>query len=86
MQHQPSHHQHLQPQPQQAGPGAAAASPEADPEVQKRLQNERVDHIISMAINAGVNPVTPSGEDLHILDPHSLDAWVAEHFPAALLC
>ncbi len=86
VQHQPSHHQHLQPQPQQAGPGAAAASPEADPEVQKRLQNERVDHIISMAINAGVNPVTPSGEDLHILDPHSLDAWVAEHYPAALLC
>ncbi len=85
-QHQPSLHSPAQPQHQQTGQGVAATSPEADPEVQKRLQCERVEHIISMAINAGVNPVTPSGDDLRLLDPHSLDAWVAEHFPEALLC
>ncbi len=83
----PSSTRPSEPQQQQhMDQGATVTPAEADPEVQKRLQNERVEHIITMAINAGVNPVTPSGDDLRLLDPHSLDAWVAEHFPQALLC
>ncbi len=37
-----------------------------------------------MAIDAGVSPITPQGEELCMLDPQRLDAWVAEFFPAAL--
>jgi hypothetical protein len=86
------HRQPQQPQPQQqpqavetGGPtGEQAAA--ADAARQKQLHGERVNHIINMAINAGINPVTASGEELQLLDPHQLDAWVAEHFTAALLC
>ncbi len=59
---------------------------DADADVRKRQHGERVNHIITMAVDAGINPLTPNGEELHMLDPHQLDAWVAEHFPAALLC
>ncbi len=50
-----------------------------------RLQqyHERVARIMDAAINAGVQPITASGEEIHLLDPHQLDAWVAEHLPSA---
>ncbi len=75
-----------QPQPTAAGGPTCGQAAEADAAKQKQLHSERVSHIIHMAINAGINPVSASGEDLQLLDPHQLDAWVAENFTAALLC
>jgi hypothetical protein len=69
-----------------AGAGAAAAAPPAegdatDAEQRIRQHRARVDLVIQSAIDAGIQPITPLGEDLHVLDPHALDAWCAEHFP-----
>ncbi len=61
------------------GVGKAAVDEAADAEARKRRHNERVDRIIQAAIDAGVQPLTQSGEELHALDPHQLDAWVAEN-------
>ncbi len=57
-----------------------------DAEARKRQHGERVNRIVSMAIDAGVTPLTAQGEELQMLDPPQLDNWVAEHLPAALLC
>jgi hypothetical protein len=57
-----------------------------DADARKRQHAERVNRIVSMAIDAGINPLTAQGEELMLLDPPRLDAWVAEHLPAALLC
>ncbi len=65
---------------------AAAAAKEDDPEASKRQHAQRLDQIIRMAVDAGVTPLSQSGEDLQLLDPHQLDAWVAENLPSALLC
>ncbi len=66
---------------------AAAACTQVDnPEAQKRRHAQRLEQIITMAINAGVNPLTASGDDLRLLDPHQLDEWVAANLPSALLC
>ncbi len=59
---------------------------ELDMERQKQLHAQRVERIINMAIDAGVNPVMDDGEEIRMLDPHQLDAWVAAKLPAALLC
>ncbi len=67
-------------------PAEGAAAPKDDPEASKRKHAERLDQIISMAVDAGVTPLSQSGEDLQLLDPHQLDAWVAENLPSALLC
>ncbi len=75
----------LQRQQLPAGGPAAADATQADPESQKRMHAERVNRIVTMAIDAGINPLTPQGEELQFLDPQQLEAWVAEHFPAALL-
>ncbi len=69
----------------QAG-AAAARGGDCDQEEQKRLHNTRVDKIISMAVDAGVTPLTKDGEELQLLDPRQLDEWVAAHLPSALLC
>ncbi len=69
--------------------GDAAASAGAqgeDPEARKRQHAQRLNQIISMAVDAGVTPLTKHGEDLQLLDPHQLDAWVSENLPGALLC
>jgi hypothetical protein len=58
---------------------ATAQGQTEDAETQKRLHGERLDRIIAAAVDAGVNPVTARGEDLRLLDPHQLDAWVAEN-------
>ncbi len=65
---------------------APAGTQAEDPETQKRLHVERLNRIITMAVEAGVTPLTKHGEDLRLLDPHQLDAWVAECLPSALLC
>ncbi len=84
LQHQAQHQSPSHPlQPQGA---ADAHGPGEDPEEQKRKHNERVERITCMAIDAGISPVTPQGEELRLLDPHRLDEWVTRHFPAALQC
>ncbi len=83
---QPQQLQQQQHTPTALGGPMGGQVAEADAAKQKRLHAERVNHIIQMAVSAGVNPVSASGEDLQLLDPHQLDAWVAENFPAALLC
>ncbi len=73
-------------QPQQGtaagapGKGTAARGPEEG----GRLHAERLGHIINAAIEAGVNPVSAGGEDLHLLTPSQLDAWAAENLPATV--
>jgi hypothetical protein len=62
---------------------AGAAVQKDDPEASKRQHAQRLDQIIRMAVEAGVNPLSQYGEDLHLLDPHQLDAWVAECLPSA---
>ncbi len=61
------------------GGGSASVDEAAEAEARKRRHNERVDRIVQAAIDAGVQPLTQSGEELHALDPHQLDAWVAEN-------
>ncbi len=50
-------------------------------EQRKRQHADRLQCIIRAAIDAGVQPLTHTGDDLQMLDPHQLDAWVAEHLP-----
>jgi hypothetical protein len=67
------------------GPGDAAAAETGDAAQQRRkLYEARVGRIMRMAIDAGVQPITSTGEELHLLDPHRLDEWVSEHLPAAM--
>ncbi len=54
-------------------------------EQRKRQHAERLQCIIQAAIDAGVQPLTQQGEELQFLDPHQLDAWVAEHLPEGAL-
>ncbi len=68
------------------GTAAEAHVQRDDPEDSKRRHAQRLDQIIGMAVDAGVTPLSQSGEDLRLLDPHQLDAWVAENLPSALLC
>ncbi len=66
------------------GPGGGAACD--DPEERKREHSARVSRIVEMAVEAGVTPLTKWGEDLIVLGPSQLEAWVAECLPSALLC
>ncbi len=50
-------------------------------EQRKRQHADRLHRIVQAAIDAGVQPLTHTGEELQFLDPHQLDAWVAEHLP-----
>ncbi len=59
----------------------AATSTATDAEQRARMHRERVDLITRRAIDAGIQPITSSGEDLHVLDSAALDAWAAENFP-----
>ncbi len=57
-----------------------------DPAERARKHTERINAIVTMAIEAGVTPLTAKGEELCMLDAVQLEAWVAECLPAALLC
>ncbi len=72
--------------PAQAPAGDAGGAAGSGPADAGRKHAERVDRIVTMAIEAGVNPLTSQGEELCMLDAHQLEAWAAEHLPAALLC
>ncbi len=66
----------------------AAATEGAGGDVQERHRKhqERVNHIVSLAVESGVTPLTASGEDLLLLGPEQLEEWVAACLPSALLC
>ncbi len=74
--------QPLQPAPQPPVVGEPTISA-AD---RQRKHTERVNHIVSLAVEAGVTPLTSSGEELLMLGPEQLEEWVAECLPSALLC
>ncbi len=62
---------------------AAVAAEVAEIEARKQQHNERVQRIVTTAIDMGVQPLTAQGEELQALDPHQLDAWVAENLQDA---
>ncbi len=72
----------------QAVPAGAAADSGAQGEeaanvLQKQRQhNERVQRIVEAAIEAGVQPLTASGEELVVLDSNQLAAWAEENLPS----
>ncbi len=65
-----------------AAAAAAAEVARAKAEAQ-RAHAERVAAVVNQAIDAGVQPLTPAGEELHMLDANQLAAWVAEHLHEA---
>ncbi len=70
--------------PQLAGGTTTAIAPVDEAaliEQRKRQHNARLEHIVLAAIDVGIQPLTETGEELCVLDPHQLDAWVAEKFP-----
>ncbi len=64
---------------------ALAAGGEADDAQRRRMYEAKVAQIVTQAIEAGVQPITAEGVELHVLAPHQLDEWVAQHLPAVLL-
>ncbi len=56
---------------------AAAAAAEAD-----RTRSEMLSCIVARAIACGVQPVTPTGEDIQLLGTDQLAAWAAENLPS----
>ncbi len=65
------------------GNGGAAPAGDAAEEAQRRRQHEgRVQRIVHAAIDAGIQPITPAGEELQLLDARQLEEWIAVHFPA----
>jgi hypothetical protein len=80
-----------QPQPpQQPTPTTQQSPSEREPSSgaaeRQRKHSERVNHIVTLAVEAGVTPLTTSGEELIMLGPEQLEEWVAERLPSALLC
>ncbi len=69
-----------------ASAGTAGAAAGSDATDSDRKHAARVNQIVTMAIEAGVTPLTSKGEELCLLDAQQLEAWVAECLPAALLC
>ncbi len=83
-----SRQQQQQPASQEAGASGSGGGPvEGCGTVQQaRGLSTRLDQIVTMAVQAGVTPLTRQGEELHKLTEAQLEAWVAECLPAALLC
>ncbi len=59
--------------------------PASDDTQRRQPHADRVQLIIAAAIEAGVQPLTASGEDLQLLSPEQLDAWAAENLPTGRL-
>ncbi len=80
--------QQRQPTPQEAETSGSGGGPTDGCDTVQRARNlsARVDQIVTMAVQAGVTPLTRRGEELHKLTEAQLEAWVAECLPAALLC
>ncbi len=65
---------------------ASAGSPSDDEQERQRKHQARVNHIVALAVESGVTPLTSSGEELLMLGPAQLEEWVAACLPSALLC
>ncbi len=67
-------------------PEAAGQSSQAPPQQRvcdgDRQHAEMLSHIVAAAVNAGVQPLTMAGEELHVLDAQQLAAWAAENIPS----
>ncbi len=64
--------------------GATVADERAAIEERKRQYEKRVQSIVLAAIDVGIQPLTAEGEELHLLEPHKLDEWVAANFPTGV--
>ncbi len=47
-----------------------------------RQHSDMLSHVVEAAINAGVQPLTITGEELHVLNMQQLMAWAAENLPS----
>ncbi len=74
---------HQQPPPAAQQPSASGTSDDA--QERQRKHHERINQIITLAVESGVTPLTSNGEELHLLGPEQLEEWVAACLPAALL-
>ncbi len=67
------------------GVGGAPPTPPVDEAAEaaaRRQQHaKRVAQVVQRAIDKGVQPITESGEELQLLDPQQLAAWVDEKLP-----
>ncbi len=67
------------------GGGAAAPTPTVDEAAETAARRQqhanRVAHIIQRAIDRGVQPLTDEGEELQLLGPQQLAAWVETKLP-----
>jgi hypothetical protein len=80
----PAARRRLEPAPAMGGVNAGTVpSGEAAEEGQRRRLHEgRIQRIVLAAIEAGIQPITPAGEELQQLDARQLEEWITEHFPA----
>jgi hypothetical protein len=78
----------LEPAPQAAPNGANNGSDDVgdatmDDARRRQHHGERLQRIVTAAIDAGIQPLTSSGEELQMLDSDQLDAWVAENLQSS---
>ncbi len=80
----PAARRRLEPAPATGGSGAGAASVggATDEGQRGRLHEGRIQRVVLAAIDAGIQPITPAGEELQQLDERQLEEWIAVHFPA----
>ncbi len=79
--HPPTARRRLEPAAPETGAAeeAAGTSEARDAAARRQQHQERVQKVILAAIDAGVQPLSETGEELHMLDENQLSAWAAEH-------
>ncbi len=60
----------------------SAGAREQETEDPAKVHAERLEIIVKAAVDAGIQPVTAHGEDLHLLDSDELATWAHENLPA----
>ncbi len=63
-------------------PPTSTAGDAADAATRKQQHERRVARLVQRSIDAGIQPLTDSGEELLLLDSSQLDQWVATKFPS----
>ncbi len=61
---------------------AGTEPPQGQASDTSRQHSDMLSHVVEAAINAGVQPLTTTGEELHVLDMQQLMAWAAENLPS----
>ncbi len=64
-----------------SGAATSGESEAAAAAARLRQYNQRVEAIVSRAIELGIQPLTDEGEELQVLTPGQLDEWVAAKMP-----